>query len=144
LTDGFSHYPYRFDTNALGVEVVRGGKAGPVRPIADGYFAVDIELTHSLQAGQTASFEYQTQFAYREPPPPEFRRGAVYPIHNLELYVQFDSAKLPARVWWAEWDDYRPGAKVQDREEVSLDTEHAVHRYLPLVEQGVVGFYWKW
>ena len=62
LVDGLAGYPYRFDTNAVTVEVLRGGRVGPLYKIADTLYAVDILFTRPLQVGETASMEYRTTF----------------------------------------------------------------------------------
>lgn len=137
-----THYTYKFDTDAASVEIIRGGVAGPVYPCGNGLSAVDIALHRPLEPGDTASLEYLTTFAYRDPPSPEFRRGAVRPIDSLELRVQFHRSCRPRRIWWARWR-HLDGSPVH-QEPVALDPEHAVHRYLSNVEATIVGFTWEW
>jgi hypothetical protein len=144
LVDGLTSYPYRIDTDAADVQVVRGGHVG-ASYWADGVlYAFEIVLVRPLRMNETASIEYETTFSYAEPPPPEFRRAALARVDNLELYLQFHPHKLPERVWWARWDDYRPGAQTVEQERIRLDTERSAHRFLPYVERTVVGFHWLW
>ena len=141
LRDGVTSYPYLFDTATAEVTVERGGTAGPVCPREDGLHGVDIQFHHPLRLGQTASFEYQTLFRYRAPPPPEFRREARGLIENMELRVQFHPRKLPRGVCWAQWAG-RAGPIIQ-REHVTLDPDHAVQRYVTSVRGKVLGFVWE-
>ncbi len=141
-TDWLKGYLYRFDTNALDVEVARGGQAGPITDLGGGMYAVEITFNAPLQSGMTASLEYLTTFRYSEPPPPEFRRGVIRRIDNLEIRVQFHPARLPAKVWWGSWDTL--DGPMADRETTQLDSEFAVHRYLDGVEAAIVGFAWAW
>jgi len=144
LADGVDRLPYRADTNAVTVETGQGfsGLAGPVyQPLAE-LFVVDMLLAEPLAAGQTATLEYSTSFHYTEPPPPEFRRIVQRSVENLDIRVEFHPERLPRDVVWAVWDGM-DGPIVQ-REHVTLDRQHAVHRYLRLAEKTAVGFHWDW
>ncbi len=133
-------YRYMFDTDAVTVEVLRGGRAGPVYQV-DGMFAVDIEFDRPLSPGETGSFEYVTRFDYRSPPEPVFRRGARVRVENVELHVQFHPHKLPDQVWWITWADPY-GSEPSLEELVQLEPEGSVHRFLPVIERGAAGFRW--
>lgn len=50
--------------------------------------------------------------------------------------------QLPAKVWWARWDGVE--GDVAEQQEVSLDSQHAVHRYLRTFATTVAGFHWEW
>jgi hypothetical protein len=63
--DGLDSLPYRFDTDELVVEVVRGGQVGDVYRLTDTLYAVDILLTNPLRRGETALMQYRTNFRYR-------------------------------------------------------------------------------
>lgn len=142
LTDGLTRYPYRFDTNAAVVEVIRGGRAGPLSRFSDNLYAVDIIFSEPLDRGRTASLEYQTVFNYREPPPREFRRAVFRRLESLHIRVEFHPDRLPSAVWWSEWEDL--DGPVVRQEQVYLDGEHGVHRYLSALERAIVGFHWDW
>ncbi len=142
LQDDLRRYPYRFDTDELTVEVVRGGAAGPIYRFNETLYAVDILFTHPLKQGETASWEYRTIFHYAIPPKTEFRRAVFRRLESLQIRVEFHPNKLPASVWWAEWEAL-DGPVVQ-QELVTLDSERAVHRYLQAVERAIVGFRWEW
>lgn len=137
-------YVYQFDTHAAAVEVLRGGRAGPVRRSAmSGLYGVELTLTSPLQPGETASLEYRTVFSYAEVPPPSFRRGTRRRIGSLELNVQFDLARLPARVWWGRWETIWAD-EPSGTEEVPLAPDGHVHRFLPTLDGEIVGFTWQW
>ncbi|RPF26582.1 hypothetical protein [Georgenia muralis] len=137
-------YLYQFDTNAAVVEVVRGGTAGPVRRSPfPGIYGVQVHLSRPLAPGETASIEYRTILSYTSAPPPEFRRGVLTRLRNLEMNLQFHPDALPARVWWGHWESVQAPAP-STLEEVTLTPDHDVHRYVPLLEHSVVGFTWEW
>jgi hypothetical protein len=142
LSDGLDRYPYRFDTNAAAVEVMEGGTAGPLYRLSDELFAVDIVLARPLRAGETASLEYRTVFDYREPPTTEFRRAVLRRLESLKIRVEFHPNRLPSELYWAEWEGV--DGPISRQEEVALDDQHSVHRYLTAVERAVVGFHWQW
>lgn len=136
-------YPFRFDTDVAAVQVLRGGRAGPLRRDAiPGLYAVDIELTRAVPAGQTTALEYATTFAYRSAPPPEFRRGAYRPVESVEIGVQFSGRRLPAAVQWCRWERHDDAEPVSS-EPVALDADHMAHRYLARLENATVGFRWS-
>jgi hypothetical protein len=144
LADGVDRVPYRADTNALTIEVGQGfsGLAGPFyQPMAD-VFVVDMVLARPLAAGETATLEYSSSFHYQTPPPPEFRRVVQSFAENLDIRVEFHPARLPGSVVWAVWDGI--DGPIIERENVTLDSQFAVHRYLRLAEKTAVGFHWEW
>jgi hypothetical protein len=144
LVDGLDRVPYRADTNALTVEVRQGfrGLAGDIYQPVPGLFVVDMLLGKPLAAGETATLEHWTSFHYTEPPPREFRRIVQYSVENLDIRVQFHPDKLPSQVVWAVWDGME--GPIVDAQPVTLDSQHAVHRYLRLAERTVAGFHWDW
>lgn len=144
IVDGVDRYPYRFDTDALTVEVGQGcaGLVGPVYDVTPGLCAVDILLNQPLHAGETLTLEYWTSFHYARAPKPEFRRVARDRIDSVDIRVEFHPDRRPDRVWWAVWDGY--GGEVTSEEEVSLDGQGAVERYLRIIEDTAVGFHWEW
>ena len=95
-----------------------------------------------LTAGETATLEYSASLHYPAPPPPEFRRIVQSSVENLDIRVEFHPGKLPGSVVWAVWDGM--DGPIVDRENVALDSQFAVHRYLRLAEKTVVGFHWDW
>ncbi|MGE5829866.1 MAG: hypothetical protein ACM30G_16105 [Micromonosporaceae bacterium] len=142
--DQLESYPYRFDTDELVVEVIRGGRLGErVYRLGEELFGVDILLDPPLARDETALMHYRTTFLYRRPPRPEFRRGVLHPTHDVTIWVRFHPDRLPARVWAARWDRL-DHAHVVDEQEVELDGEFSVHSRFDVVEQAIVGFHWAW
>jgi hypothetical protein len=141
--DGLESLPYRFDTDELVVEVVRGGQVGDVYRLTDTLYAVDILLTHPLRRGETMLMQYRTNFRYRTRPQPEFRRGVLGSTRDLTMWVKFHKDRLPRRVWLGRWDAV-DDAHVVHREQVELDDEQSVHWRFEAVERAIVGFYWEW
>jgi hypothetical protein len=144
LVDELTSVPYRFDTDELVVEVVRGGRVGDrVYRLTDTLYAVDILLHSPLARGETELMQYRTTFFYRSAPEPEFRRGVLGSTEDLTVWVTFHRDRLPRRVWLARWDAW-DRAKVIDQEPVDLDDELSVHHRFGAVERAIVGFYWEW
>jgi hypothetical protein len=141
--DSLEAYPYRFDTDQLAVEVVRGGHVGDMYRVTEGLFGVDIVLDRPLALGETALMHYRTTFGYRTAPPPEFRRGVLGVMRDITLWVQFHPDRLPARVWLARWDRL-DHATVIEEQPVELDGEFSVQARYDEVEQAIVGFHWAW
>ncbi len=135
-----SSYRYRFDTAYADVEVLAGGRAGPVEPIAGTLAGTRIELTTPLRTGQTALLEYRTTFRYPRAPEPQHRRAALHRVERVTMRVQFHPRRLPQAVWWNQWDDLE-GPPVS-REAADVAVDGSVHRLLGGLEAAVVGFTW--
>ena len=143
--DGLATYPYRIDTPHAQVRVTQGGEAGELHQVGEGIWVADITLPWGLRHGEDHSIEFWTILKYDEPPPREMRRATHERITNLDVRVQFDPARLPSAVWWAEWGHYQgPDNRITDRELCPLNKERAVYRYVETVQQAVVGFCWDW
>jgi hypothetical protein len=144
LVDGLPSYPYRFDTDELAVEVIRGGRVGDrIYRINEELYAVDIILAQPLDAGQTTLTQVRTTFFYKTPPAPEFRRGLLRRTDDVTIWVKFHPSRVPARVWMARWDGI-DHARVVDRQLVELDDDLAAHTRFGPIERAVVGFHWEW
>lgn len=145
LVDGLPSYQFRIDTAEAEVRIKRGGVAGEVYPIGHSYYAIDITFPRPLGFGDTQYLDYWTNFHYSAAPPLEFRRGAHQRVEHLDMRIEFHRERLPNRVWWAEWSDYRDvNRDIVAREEITLDEERSAHKYLDAIEHTVVGFYWEW
>ena len=144
ITDAVDRIPIRADTNALTIEVGQGfsGLAGPVYQPIEELFVVDMLLAKPLAAGETATLEYWVSFHYPQTPPPEFRRVVQFFVENLDIRIEFHPQKLPSNVEWAVWDGLE--GPIVEREQVTLDSQFAAHRYLRLAEKTAVGFHWDW
>jgi hypothetical protein len=141
--DGLDAYPYRFDTDELVVEVVRGGTVGDIYRVTENLYGVDMVLDRPLAKGETALMHYRTTFLYRTAPPPEFRRGVLGTMRDVTLWVQFHPDRLPARVWSGRWDRL-DHATVLDQQLVELDGEYSVQVRYDEVADAIVGFHWSW
>jgi len=101
-------------------------------------------LTKALEPGETLTLEYWTVLRY-EPQAAldnEYRRVAVRPVQNVDIRIEFHPDALPAHVWWATWDTMQ--GQVIEQHEATLDSQHAVQRFLGLAEKAVIGFHWDW
>ncbi|WP_238006725.1 hypothetical protein KZZ52_24040 [Dactylosporangium sp. AC04546] len=141
--DDLTSLPYRFDTDELVVEVVRGGSVGEVYRLTDTLHAVDILLDEPLHRGDSTLMQYRTNFFYRTAPPPEFRRGVLSSTKDLTIWVTFHPDRVPRRVWLARWDAL-DHARITEEEPVELDDEGSVHCRLTAIERTIVGFHWEW
>jgi len=142
--DRLESYPYRFDTDELVVDVVRGGRVGDrLYRVNDYIYGIDILLDQPLALGETALLQFHTTFAYRSDPPPELRRGVLRPVNDLTIWVRFHPDRVPVRVWQAHWDRLDQ-ARVTQQVEAELDSEFSVHARFGPVENAIVGFWWEW
>jgi hypothetical protein len=141
--DGLRAHALRFDTDELVVEVVRGGHVGDLYRVDESLFGVDIVLDRPLAQGETALMHYRTTFGYRNPPPPELRRGTSRVMRDVTLWVQFHRDRLPSRVWLARWDRL-DHATATEQQRVELDGEFSVQARYDKIEQVIVGFHWEW
>ncbi|MCW2640989.1 MAG: uncharacterized protein JWP76_3295 [Dactylosporangium sp.] len=142
--DGLTGYPYRFDTDELAVEVIRGGRIGDrIYRVNEALYAVDILLARPLAAGETTLMQVRTTFFYKTPPAPEFRRGVLHRTDDVTMWVKFHQHRVPARVWLARWNGI-DHARMVDRQPVELDDDLAVHCRFGPIERAVVGFHWEW
>jgi hypothetical protein len=141
--DRLEAYPYRFDTDQLVVEVVRGGRVGDMYRVTEGLYGVDILLDRPLARDETTLMHYRVTFGYSTAPPPEFRRGVLGAMHDVTLWVQFHPDRVPARVWQARWDSLDHDAIVE-QVEVEPDGEFSVQARYDHVEDSILGFHWSW
>ena len=148
IAPGVDRIPFLCDTNVLTLEVGQGCKelTGEVQRIGADMFATEILLARMLNLGETLTLEYWLSYRYpgdpADPAEREYRRAVMRQVENLDMRVEFHPVNLPAQVWWAHWDGIE--GQVLERESVTLDSQHSVHRYLLSLERTVAGFYWEW
>jgi hypothetical protein len=148
IAQGVDRIPFLCDTNVLTLEVGQGGKelSGDVRRIGEDVFFTEILLARTLDLGETITLEYWITYRYpgdeADPSEREFRRAVMRQVDNLDMRVEFHPDRLPTHVWWAHWDGVE--GRVLEREAVTLDNQHSVHRYLRSLDRTVAGFYWQW
>ncbi len=138
-----ARYSYRFDTAAVAIDVVRGGRPSQVYATdVPGVWAIDIHLHDTVPPGETAVLEYRTVFRYEEAPPPEFRRGLARTAGAVTLQVQFHPTKVPAQVWFGTWEALdSPAADLVPQ---AVGPDHSVHWFGEDVHHALVGFTWRW
>jgi hypothetical protein len=139
--------PYLYDTSALTLEVGQGCRGISRQPYLVGdVFVTSILLSKVLDVGETSTLEYWTTYQYpgdpQDPRERQYRRAVMAYLENFDIRVQFSPSRLPAKLWWASWDGV-DGAVLQE-EEVALDSQYSVHRYLRSISRTVVGFHWIW
>ena len=140
--------PYLYDTNALTLDVGQGcqGVSRQLYKIGDELFATGILLSRTLQVGETSTLEYWTTYQYEpdpdDPQQREWRRAVMHFVENVDIRVQFQASRLPAKLWWGTWDGV--DGPITSQEEVELDVQHSAHRYMRSLERTVVGFHWSW
>ncbi len=148
ITDQVDRLPFLYDTSALTVEVSRGclGLSGELRQIWPDVFTTDILLAKTLELGETITLEYWTTYAQPrdvdDPCEREYRKGVLRHMENFDLRVEFHPDRLPVTVCWATWDGV--DGPVTEQQEVTLDSQYAVQRYLRSIDRTVVGFRWSW
>jgi hypothetical protein len=145
---GVDRIPFLCDTNVMTLEVGQGCRelTGQTRQIGHEVFATHIMLAKTLDLGETLSLEYWTTYRYpgdsADPGERQCRRAVFRRLENYDIRVEFHPDRVPAGVWWARWDGVE--GDVLEQEEVTLDSQHSVHRYLRSIEKTVAGFYWQW
>lgn len=147
--DGLDRIPFLFDTSALTVTTGLGctGLAGQssVR-IGDEVYVNHLLLANALQAGDTMTIEYWVTYRYPDsyagPDGREYRRVFMRGVRNFDIRIEFDGDDPPGHVWWAIWSTMQ--GDVVEEQEVTLDSQNAVQRFLSLAEKVVVGFHWEW
>lgn len=145
LKAGVAGHDYVFDTPNARVHAVAGADAGPVEPyeMIKGFWRCHLSFREPLQQGQVRFFEYVTEFAYEDAPPPEMRRGSQFPLQMLSLRATFDPEAIPSAVWWTRWP--KLDASPDMIEKVELDEELAACKVRFDLEPGDIwGFVWEW
>ncbi|MGO8959154.1 MAG: hypothetical protein ACLQFR_17580 [Streptosporangiaceae bacterium] len=140
--------PFLADTNVLTLEVGQGCTevAGEIIRIGPDVFATHILLATTLDLGETSTLEYWLSYRYPgdpdDPAERQYRRAVFRHIANYDMRVEFHPERIPARVWWAQWDG--ANGAVLEEEAVQLDSQRSAHRYLRSFEKAVAGFHWEW
>jgi hypothetical protein len=148
IADGLDRIPFLYDTKALTLEVGQGCTqlSGDLYQVSDELFVTFIHLAKVLDAGETTTLEYWATYQYPgnplDPHEREYRRAVMRRLENFDMRVEFHPDKLPAGVWWATWEGV--DGRIIEQEQVTLDQQNSVHRYLRFIEKTVAGFYWTW
>ena len=136
-------YPCRQFTGAAEVIMLRGAKITARHEPPGSSPILEMTLSTPLSVGEVGSLEYQANFAPGARPVTEYRQVAHGRASHVDITVQFHRERLPARVWWTVWDNYRDGAILKE-EPARLDPDGFVHRHLPSLENAAAGFRWEW
>jgi hypothetical protein len=146
--DGLNRIPFICDLPSFDLQVGQGchGIHSEPRGIGENLIAAEILLPRPLNRGETTSLEYwvvcTNEGRLSIKTERECRRAVRKRLENYEQRIEFHSESLPAMVNWAQWDGM--DGDVIAREQVEVDSQHSVQRYLQSVERSVVGFYWAW
>jgi hypothetical protein len=141
--DEFDRYAYAFDTSAVTVEVLMGGRlTDPLYQVAEEAYAFDITLNHLLTLGERHTIQYETIFHYEEQPNPEFRRATTVDLEAFDCRATFHPARLPAHVWWTVWNSLN--GEITEQEEIHLDDYHTARYYFHGIGNTVAGLQWQW
>jgi hypothetical protein len=142
LEDGLTVYGHSPRDFLKGLQCISGGKNVTIYDSVPGFVGMDIELERPLAKHQTASLQYVATYNPTPEPCTEVRRAARARIRNVDIRVCF-SGPRPRRAWWCVWEDHIDGLPVRS-EEVEINTAGELHRFIPFLEQTVVGFRWEW
>ena len=73
----------------------------------------------------------------------EVRRTAYGRTQNVDIALKFEASQLPAKLLWTIWTDELNDRAMQ-QEPAYLNEHGTVHRFVPFIEETVVGFRWEW
>jgi hypothetical protein len=141
--DTVSCYPCRQFPDASEVIMLDGGSITAQHEPAGSSPILEMTLTSPLPVREVRSLKYQANFGPDASVETEYRQVAHARTSNLDIVVEFHHKRLPRRVWWAVWDDYRDGPPLAEQP-VNLDPEGCVSRRLPYLENAAAGFRWEW
>jgi hypothetical protein len=122
------------------IDVVHGGSLGPSRDYAEGLLVSDIAFANPLRRGQRVSLNYTIEYPRRNTFH-EVRRLAYGRCENVDLAITFADTAKCSQLWWSVWPNHRSEPVVFEQD-LSLNQYRAAHRFLPFIEQTVVGFRW--
>ena len=142
VEDGVDIYIFNHEPEASQIEVLHGGELGRRYEYGGGLSSVEILLDEPLAKSECTALEYRTHFAPGLTCLTEVRRAAFARAENIDLAVEFDGARRPQRAWWCVWDDHLGGTLI--RENVMSFKNDTIRRYVPFIEETVVGFKWEW
>jgi hypothetical protein len=142
IEDGVDIYIFNHEPQAAAVEVIHGGRLGNRYKYGGGLTSAEIILDKPLRKTESTVLEYQTRFTPSSTLLTEVRRAAFARSENIDLAVEFDKVKIPQNAWWCAWDDHFGGARVV---ETPIEIHKgAIRKFLPYIEETVVGFRWVW
>jgi hypothetical protein len=141
INDGVSIYVFNHEPEAAAVTVIHGGRLGEHLEYGGGLVSKEIRFDRPLSRAETTSLEYETTFRPGHARLTEVRRTAFARCENVDMCVEF-TGPPPAAAWWCAWDDQIEGLPVFER---PVQVQNGfIRKYLPFIENTVVGFRWLW
>jgi hypothetical protein len=142
IADGVDVYIFNHEPQASAVQVVHGGRLGNAFEYGGGLTSVEIILDEPLRKAESTVLEYRTHFAPRSTRITEIRRAAFARSENIDIAIQFDEQMIPRSAWWCAWDDHFDGVRAVD-EPIEI-CGSVIRKFVPYIEETVVGFRWNW
>ncbi len=87
LVDDVDHFPFRFDTDEVDVELLRGGNEEPMARYNQNYWEVPFRFPKPLDYGEFHGFTYRLKFRYKESPSREYRRVIFGHLDGFHVHV---------------------------------------------------------
>jgi hypothetical protein len=142
IADDVDVYIFNHEPQASAVQVVHGGRLGNAFEYGGGLTSVEIILDRPLRKAESTVLEYRTHFVPRSTQITEIRRAAFARSENIDIAIQFDEQAIPQSAWWCAWDDHFDGIRTVD-EPIEI-CGAAIRKFVPYIEDTVVGFRWNW
>ncbi|MER7969081.1 hypothetical protein ABTX35_08790 [Streptomyces sp. NPDC096080] len=142
VEDGVDGYFFNHEPWASRIEVLHGGVLGERYIYGGGLTGVDILFPSPLKKMESTALEYQAYFPIGDLGATEVRRPAFARVENVDMAVEFTSEQSPRSLWWCVWDDHFAGQAVWEQEWAVRD--RTARKYVPFIEEAVVGFRWEW
>ncbi len=139
--DGVTAYFFNHEPEVATIEVLHGGKLGRRYEYGGGLLGVEIMLCDPLNRSEVAILEYRTAFSPAAARAMEVRRPAFGRAENVSLSVRFTDGDRPRQAWSCVWDD--PFSAQPVEEESVGPGGDSLYRFLPYIEETVVGFRWQ-
>ncbi|WNF26192.1 hypothetical protein RI138_04835 [Streptomyces sp. C11-1] len=139
--DGVTAYFFNHEPEAASIEVLHGGRLGRRYEYGGGLLGVEIMLCDPLDRSDVALLEYRTAFSPTSSRAMEVRRPAFARAENVSLSVRFTGERRPRKAWTCVWDD--PLGEQPVEEESVGPGGDSLYRFLPYIEETVVGFRWQ-
>jgi hypothetical protein len=142
VEDGVDSYIFNHEPEASLIQVIHGGHLGVHYEYGGGLTSEEIVLDDSLEEAESTVLEYQTHFEPHSTDLTEVRRAAFARSENVDLAIEFDQVRMPARAWWCAWDDHFGDCRLIEK---PIQARNGIIRkHFPFIEESVVGFRWDW
>jgi hypothetical protein len=142
VEDGVDIYIFNHEPEASKIEVVHGGAIGERHEYGGGLFSVEIILDKPLGKSERTALEYRTNFNSGVIRRMEVRRAAFARAENVDLAVEFHKEKVPKMAWWCVWDDHFGDCPVDESRVIIRNA--ILRKYVPFIEETIIGFRWEW